>query len=232
MVRKLFNKILGCFSKKSYALNELDLKLLPYLDYRGGFFVEAGANDGIHQSNTLYYEKYKGWTGLLIEAIPALSEECRQNRPKCIVENCALVSSQFSGKSIELEYYNLMSLVKGSFDDEVDENVHKDAANRILHENGNDTTYSVVVPARTLTDVLTNHDVRQIDLLSLDVEGYEANVLSGINFNLHAPKFILVETRHKKKSEIETILLPHYDQVAILNSNTRFADILFHYREL
>ena len=28
------------------SLNDLDAKLSKYLNYRGGFFIEAGANDG------------------------------------------------------------------------------------------------------------------------------------------------------------------------------------------
>lgn len=231
MVRKLINKLLEPFKQKSYARHQLDLKLLPFINYRGGFFIEAGANDGIRQSNTLYFEKYKGWTGLLIEAIPALAEQCVKNRPKCIVENCALVSSQYPDKSIEMEYYNLMSTVKGGFSNEDDEVQHKDAASKILRE-GSNNTYSISVPARTLSRILITHGINQIDLLSLDVEGYETNVLNGIDFKDHAPKFILVETRHNEKPAIETILLPYYDQVAILNANNRYADTLFRHKNL
>ena len=32
-----------------------------------GFFIEAGAVDGIFQSNTLYLENQLNWTGLLVE---------------------------------------------------------------------------------------------------------------------------------------------------------------------
>lgn len=229
MVLKLTKKILERFKQKSYALNKLDLKLLPYLNYRGGFFIEAGANDGIQQSNTLYYEKYKGWAGLLIEAIPALAEQCRQNRPRCMIENCALVSSKYPDKTVEMEYYNLMSIVREGFSQQADENQHKDAANKILRES-NKNTYTVSVPAKTLSDVLLSRKIDQIDLLSLDVEGYEENVLNGIDFQKHTPKFILMETRHNKKPAIETILAPYYDQVDVLNTNARFSDILYRHR--
>ena len=42
------------------ALNQLDAKLERYLDYGGGFFIEAGANDGYRsrlsaRSNCLMY---------------------------------------------------------------------------------------------------------------------------------------------------------------------------------
>ncbi|KAK7073882.1 hypothetical protein SK128_006577, partial [Halocaridina rubra] len=34
---------------------------------RNGFFIEVGAIDGEYLSNTLYFERELGWTGLLIE---------------------------------------------------------------------------------------------------------------------------------------------------------------------
>ena len=36
----------------------------------GGFFIEAGAFDGEHTSNTVWLEILKHWTGLLIEPDP------------------------------------------------------------------------------------------------------------------------------------------------------------------
>ena len=37
---------------------------------RAGFFIEAGAADGERFSNSLFFEKYRGWSGLLVEANP------------------------------------------------------------------------------------------------------------------------------------------------------------------
>src|SRR5439155_17808987 len=99
--------------RKSFALDQLDLQLGPYLNFKKGFFVEAGANDGIKQSNTLFFEKYYRWKGILIEPIPELAEKCRINRPKCIVENFALVPFGFKDSYADMTYCGLMSLVKG-----------------------------------------------------------------------------------------------------------------------
>ena len=35
---------------------------------RDGFFIEAGAWDGEYLSNTLFFERERNWTGLLVEA--------------------------------------------------------------------------------------------------------------------------------------------------------------------
>ena len=55
------------YSKPSYS--DLDNKLAKYLNFRGGFFIEVGANDGYSMSNTYYLEKILGWQGVLIEAV-------------------------------------------------------------------------------------------------------------------------------------------------------------------
>ncbi len=59
---------------------------------RNGVFIELGATDGVHNSNTLYYERELGWTGLLIEPIPWCFEEgkLRKNRPNSICEQVAI----------------------------------------------------------------------------------------------------------------------------------------------
>ena len=41
------------------AANNLDKKIEKFINYRDGYYVELGANDGINQSNTFYFEKKK-----------------------------------------------------------------------------------------------------------------------------------------------------------------------------
>ena len=114
LMGRWLGKLAAPAQEQSFSLNELDLKLKPYLNFREGFFIEAGANDGVSQSNTLYFERYRSWKGLLIEPIPELAAQCRKNRPGCLVENCALVPFGFSEPQMAMSYCNLMSLVKGA----------------------------------------------------------------------------------------------------------------------
>ncbi len=56
---------------------------------RTGFFIEAGAHDGVSLSNTFFLESV-GWTGLLVEAHPELFDKCKRSRPRSQVVHAAL----------------------------------------------------------------------------------------------------------------------------------------------
>jgi len=47
-----------------FSLNQLDRQLEEYVNYDDGFFVELGANDGVMQSNSLYFKMYINFGGL------------------------------------------------------------------------------------------------------------------------------------------------------------------------
>lgn len=226
MISKAIGAFLSRFRRESFALNKLDLKLRPYLDSRSGFFVEVGANDGVTFSNTLYFEKFKGWRGLLIEAIPSLADQCRLNRPRCIVENCALVAAAGLGTTKQMRYCNLMSIVKGGLNSDEDEERHIQSGMQFLAEG--EETYVVEVPARTLSEVLDKYCIEHVDLLSLDVEGYEAEVLKGIELDRHRIEFMLVEVR--RAEDIEAVIGHRYELIAVLNECESYSDILYRIR--
>ena len=60
----------------------LDKRMLKYINYSNGFYIECGANDGVNQSNTWYFEKKLNWSGLLIEPIDSVFKELKKNRGK------------------------------------------------------------------------------------------------------------------------------------------------------
>src|SRR5260370_22486366 len=56
---------------------------------RDGIFVDVGAYDGVALSNTYYFEKELGWSGLCVEPNPVAYKGLIQNR-KCGAINCGV----------------------------------------------------------------------------------------------------------------------------------------------
>lgn len=220
--RRILFERLGSDRYSWLALNDLDRKLLPYLSYRGGFFVELGANDGLSQSNTYYYERWLGWRGILIEPIPELYQRAVRARPKARVFHCACVPLDYPHPDIQIAFAGLMSVVKGSWADPVQESNHVARGRELERISG---PVEIRVPARTLTSVLDECRVSRIDLLSLDVEGYEAEVLAGLDFDRYQPRYMLIEVRDPAK--VEALIPPRYERAAQMSE----LDVLYRLRE-
>jgi len=209
-----------------YSLHELDEKLLKYLNYENGFFIECGANDGVSQSNTLLLEQKLNWLGLLIEPGLENFNKCRHVRPKCIVENYALVSSEYTESTIEGNFNNpsyngLMNSINGYPSYFNEEMIFW--ANKFRQENA---SFPAKVQCATLQYLLDKHGINKVDFFSLDVEGYEIEVLKGLDFTKIRPTFILIETTtHEYYREIVTnyMLSKNYKKIEEISIN----DILY-----
>jgi FkbM family methyltransferase len=187
------------------GLHEMDRKLDEILNQDRGFYVEAGGADGYTQSNTYYLERFRDWRGVLVEPMPELAAAAHRNRPQATVVRCALVAPGHPSGCVEMEFGDLFTTVRG---------VHA--------SDGNWTRGGLIlgwrdyrveqVPAKTLSTVLDEASATRIDLLSLDVEGYEAEVLSGLDLERHAPHWVLVEMHdlERGRAKIGAVLGERY----------------------
>ena len=177
----------------------LETALKEFLDFRNGFFIEVGAHDGIFQSNTLSLEKDLGWTGILIEPSISAYLDCVKNRPnsKCI--NTALTS---------FLKYEKKKFAYGDFNSSPMSSIAGIRSGHSIIQNIKDYLkkkfYNQLVPASTIPMqlILEKLEINKIDFLSLDVEGFELEVLNGIDFTRYRPKYILIEVREVHKNNI------------------------------
>jgi FkbM family methyltransferase len=152
-------------------------EILKYLNFNDGRYLEVGAHDGLFQNNSLALEKNQNWTGILIEASPNAYNECLKNRDntKNDIIFGALVSNDYVGDTVVGDFYgHPMNSIGGK---------------RL----NNQANSNVEVPAYTLTEVLTSLNADKIDAMFIDVEGYELEVLRGLDFERWKPQFFLVE---------------------------------------
>jgi FkbM family methyltransferase len=140
-----------------------------------GFFVEVGANHPTKNSQTWHLEQ-AGWTGVLVEPQPDLAAWLITARTAKVFA-CACSSPDKAAKSLPLHVSGPMS-----------------SLDRTKMAPGAKTQYVLMVPVRTLDDILQEAEApTPIDFLSIDVEGHELEVLSGFDFARWQPRLILLE---------------------------------------
>lgn len=166
-----------------------DLNIIKYFNKKkNGYFIEIGANDGVHMSNTYKLEKEYKWDGICIEPIPAIFQNLRNNR-KCKCINMAI--SNESNKSVDF-VIKKCHLISGIYKN-LDEYVTIDG---IKHHRGFNKDLDKIIKVNTirLDDLLENENAPSlIDYLSLDTEGSELDILKSNNFDKFNFKVIDVE---------------------------------------
>jgi FkbM family methyltransferase len=189
------------FSKP--AAHGMHERILAYVgDTSDGFFVEAGAYDGFLESNTYYLERIRGWRGVLIEPVPHQFRETVRARPGAIVFQCALVPFEHRGSAVTMRRGGSMTVVSGSRGSEEADRawIAANPWNQLRGENG-----TITVPARTLTSILDEIEAPEVDFMSLDVEGFEPEVLRGLDLSRHPPRFLLVEIRDMDSERLAAV---------------------------
>ncbi|XP_060568196.1 protein Star-like [Ruditapes philippinarum] len=140
-----------------------------------GFFIESGAYDGEHLSNTLFLERFRNWTGLLIEPNPSLFLKLLRKNRKSFAVNACLSTKDYP--SVET-----FSSGKGA------------CFGRILdHEGENFQNQTFKVKCYPLISILQAINRYEVDYFSLDIEGAEEGVLSKIPWEKVNIKIISIE---------------------------------------
>ncbi len=165
---------------KQQPITEKILKHIGFIQH--GFYIEAGAYDGIFQSNTKILQDKFNWKGILIEPSPATFSQLIKNRPNNIHINQCLV-----------DYHHTSSTISGTFD-----NGPMSSVNNIRNTHAS----MIDVPCIQLEKILDQSKVDTIDFMSLDTEGYELNVLNGMNLNKYTPRYLLIEIYDVHKDKI------------------------------
>jgi FkbM family methyltransferase len=143
-----------------------------------GHFVEIGAFNGIHLSNTKFLEDSLGWSGLLIEATPRIFKELQKNRPS---EKNLIIGEGVCPKG------------QGSMDFEVGDGGVTNGDPNEMSDEFKDKWHSkpdeiITVPCRPLGEMMQEYlqhsGADSIDFFSLDVEGGELKVLETMDWSV------------------------------------------------
>jgi hypothetical protein len=80
------------------------------------------------------------------------------------------------------------------------------------------------VSSRTITSILDEYKIKNIDLFSLDVEGYELEVLKGLDFAVYSPTYLLIEIYSKDYDNIINFLKIQNYEIMLSTTNFNLSD--------
>ncbi len=152
-----------------------------------GVFVDIGANDGVTISNTFYFEKKFGFSGIAIEPIPSIFEKLKDNRGCHVVCGCVTPKS---GQAKFLEVFGAPNMLSTLAVHNIGLTARRLRNNAKRHHA---TIREIDVTCYTLQSLTKQFNIQQIDFLSLDTEGGELDILKSIDFETLPVKVISVE---------------------------------------
>ena len=157
----------------------------------GGVFVDIGAHDGKTLSNTFFFEKALNWSGLCIEPLPKVFEQLKQNRSCILIEGAAWKEDTTKKFKIIEGYPEMLS----GFVDNYTEAHKKRIDDEIIQMGGK--SVEVDIKCCSVTKLLLENNLTNIDFLSIDVEGSELDILESVDFNKIKIDIILAENNYQ-----------------------------------
>ena len=161
--------------KKSYSSNSVDLIIGDlFKNQNKGIYIDVGCNHPFIGNNTYKLFK-KGWSGINIDLDYTFIDSFNYYRPND--HNVQIGVSDKNGTE-NMFYHH-----------------ERSAINTLASNRGSKAVLKKIIKTSKLDDIIENSKFKneQIDYVSIDVEGYELNVLKGFNFLKYKPKAFSIE---------------------------------------
>jgi len=158
-----------------------------------GFFVEVGASDGIRMSNTYFYEKQLGWSGLCVEPRENVFDKLVSNR-SCFCEQVGIGTEAAEVDFLQIDGYGEgLSGVIDKYDPR-----HQNIIQRYISQHDDYQGQSVIrIQTTPLQTLLDKYCISHIHYLSVDTEGGELAILQSIDWAMTTVDVITVENNYR-----------------------------------
>ena len=193
-----------------YSQNFEDVMLARCFSARSqGFYIDVGAqHEEIESVTKHFYEA--GWSGVNIEPVEEFADTFKCRRRDITV--CCAAGSKESSGSLAISLRTGLSTFDRS-------NAAKADAMGYIEE-----TREIAI--RKLDDILLDlgYDTLSFEFLKIDVEGFELDVLKGINLHRYRPEIILCEVTEPNTSQKSSIYTEICEKVEAFNYHPIYFD--------
>ncbi|MBV6320432.1 FkbM family methyltransferase [Duganella violaceipulchra] len=197
----------------SYAQNYEDVLLWRALqDVPAGFYIDVGANDPeLHSVTKAFYDQ--GWSGINVEPMPSYGPAFRAQRPRDINLNVAAGADSGS-----ITLFDVPDVNGWASTDSGVAAAHRAHGHQVVEH---------TVPLLTLAEICRQHVRGEVHFLKIDVEGFEGDVLRGMDFTLCRPWIVVVEaimpnSRDSNHGDWEALVTGHGYQYAWFDGLNRY----------
>ena len=228
---KIVKKYLEKYYSKRDFKNYYWTQILKYYSQNisNFFFIQIGSNDGITGDPIHAFIVENQWNGILVEPVKYLFDQLvlnyKNKNSHLIFENVAIAKEE--------DYLNLYKLEKN---DEKDMPYWYDQLGTFIPEvifshkslipNFGEYFTIEKVKSITLLSLINKYNIKKVDLLHMDTEGYDFEIIKMIPFNLFKPKMIYYEHKHlseEQQKECNLFLSKQGYKLKIINESDTFA---------
>jgi len=202
MLNKILLKIFGVKLVCSQYGEDLIIEsLLP--QKKDGFYIDIGANHPIKYSNTFLFYR-KGWKGINVEPNPSRIWLFNIFRKRDLNLNIGIGKNKS-----EINFYIFKESTLSTFDK---------IASEEYKSMGHPIKKVIKIPITPLSEIIEKHaNQKEIDILSIDTEGYDMEVLESNDWNKFRPRFLIIETLEYKKDgagkKLNNIFDPYTEKI-------------------
>lgn len=147
-------------------------------------YLDIGTNHPKKFNNTYLLYK-RGYRGVCVEPNPKLAHTIKRTRPKDITLNVGLSS----GEEYEADFYVLSTDTLSTFS--------KEDAEKLNAEGTFTITQKISIQLKNINNIVKeNFGGKTPTIVSLDVEGWNEEIIRSFNFNTYKPEIFCIETTY------------------------------------
>ena len=215
-ITKGLNKVIALknISWKPYRVISYDTLFRKY-NHQNFFFVQIGANDGVTGDDLRKYILQYKWHGVLVEPVPYVFQRLPENYRE--VENLEFLNCAIGIETGTSKFYSIsetdskgLNLFKEYSNFKLDQlsSFNKDTLlqHKYMHPDFENLIVETAIPTIGINELLLKYKNRVIDLLQVDIEGFDFELLKALDFTGNTPCILIFEHHHMPESSYKEII--------------------------